>query len=121
MKEAILQVIKEKKSVLKNAIDPRADGLQKTMNCARWIVQEFQSLHCAGIARIFQRAVDDADSWIQTMAVRGQLPSESSEPIKAKEAAVIHNILIKYASIDDPAMRKIILGKMMATIEENES
>jgi hypothetical protein len=89
------------------------------MNCARWLVREFETLDCASIARIFQRAVDDADSWIQTMALRGKLPSESEAPIRAKEAEVIHNILIKYASIDDPGMRRDILGKMMSSLEES--
>lgn len=99
----------------------RADGLNKTMNCARWIVREFEALQCSSIARIFQRAVDDADSWIQTMAMRGRLPKEADEPIRAKEAAVIHNLLIKYASIDDPAMRKDVLSKMMATIDDKSN
>ncbi len=104
-----------------NAKEQRADALTKTMNCARWIVQEFEALQCASIARIFQRAVDDADSWIQTMALRGRLPRESEEPIRAKEAAVIHNILIRYASIEDPVVRKDILGKMMASIDETRN
>jgi hypothetical protein len=103
-----------------NAKDQRADALAKTMDCARWIVQEFETLQCASIARIFQRAVDDADSWIQTMALRGKLPRESEEPIRAKEAAVIHNILIRYASIEDPVIRRDVLGKMMASIGDND-
>lgn len=116
-----LRLTKGKKSVLNSARNERADGLNKTMSCARWIVREFEELQCDSIARIFQRAVDDADSWIQTMALRGRLPDACEEPIRAKEAAVIHNILIKYASIDDPIMRQDILGKMMASIEEKSN
>lgn len=101
------------------AKEQRADGLNKAMNCARWLVREFESLQCDSIARIFQRAVDDADSWIQTMALRGKLPNECEEPIRAKEAAVIHNILVKYASIGDPTMRQDILGRMMSSLEES--
>lgn len=99
--------------------DNQAEELENTMLCARWLVHQFEELHCESIAKIFQKAVNDADSWIQTMVVQGNLPEEYAEPIKAKEAALIHNLLIKYASIDDPDLRKNVLDKMITFTNKN--
>src|SRR5688572_26978636 len=96
----------------------RAKSLINTMGCARWIVGQFEELGCDSIARVFQRAVDDADAWIQTKALNGHLPKEAAEPIKSKEAIMIHNLLIKYASISDPERRKQILDDMLESVHE---
>lgn len=97
----------------------RAEELSQTINCARWLVKQFEELDCTSIAKIFQRAVDDADAWIQTMAVGGRLPKEIAEPIRAREASLIHNMLVKYASIDDPLARKDILNEMLSSVEKD--
>lgn len=96
----------------------RAESLINTMSCARWLVGQFEELGCGSIARVFQRAVDDADAWIQTKALNGQLPKEVAEPIKSKEAVMIHNLLIKYASISDPEKREQILDDMLESIKD---
>lgn len=102
----------------KKAKDQRAEGLVNTMSCARWLVQQFEVLDCASIARIFQKAVDDADSWIQTMAMGGALPKESADPIRAREAELIHNMLVKYASINDPSTRNALLSNMISSLDD---
>lgn len=103
----------------KKKSNARAEGLINTMNCARWLVQQFEELDCASIARIFQKAVDDADSWIQTTAVGGRLPKECIDPIRAREASQIHHMLVKYASIDSPQTRQLILQSMLDAIDDN--
>ena len=110
---------KKERKMLTKLKDNQAEELENTMLCARWLVLQFEDLHCGSIAKIFQRAVNDADAWIQTMVIQGKLPEEYAEPIKAKEAALIHNLLIKYASIDDPDLRKSVLDKMMSSTNKN--
>lgn len=95
----------------------RAEELANTINCARWLVKQFEDLDCPSIAKIFQRAVDDADTWIQTKALGGQLPKETATPIRAREANLIHSMLVKYASIDDPIARRDILQDMLSSVE----
>jgi len=107
--------------VLAQVDHSQAEELENTMLCARWLVGQFESLDQESIARIFQKAVEDAEAWIHTMVARGQLPREYGEPIKAREAAAIHNILIRYASIDDPDVRKNILAKMIASTNKGHS
>lgn len=101
------------------ANNTRAESLINTMSCARWLVGQFEELGCDSIARVFQKAVDDADAWIQTKAVNGQLPKEAAEPIKSKEVLLIHNMLVKYASIPDPKQREQILDDMLQTVSED--
>lgn len=90
------------------------ESLDNTMLCAKWIISQFQAIHCDSIARIFQKALDDAYSWIQTMAANDDLPHKCADPIHLNEAQIIHNILVRYASINNPEVRKTILSKMMS-------
>lgn len=89
------------------------EELENTLLCARWIVHQFENLKFESIARLFQRAIDDAEAWIGTMVQNGELPENCIESIKAEEAKIIHNILIKYASIDNSQLRKEILDEML--------
>ncbi|NCC21907.1 MAG: hypothetical protein EOM26_05515 [Alphaproteobacteria bacterium] len=90
-----------------------AEELENIMLCARWLVHQFENINCHSLAVIFQKAINDAEAWIQTMVRHGTIPPEFSEPIKAREAELIHGILVKYASIDDPEMRREALDKML--------
>lgn len=89
----------------------RAEALINTMSCARWLVGQFEQIGCGTLAGFFQHAVDDADAWIQTKAVDGELPREAASPIKAREAMMLHNLLVKYSSFD-PEVRERFLAEM---------
>ena len=97
------------------------EALENTMNCARWLVHEFENINCDGIAIIFDRAVSDAETWVQTMVENGALPEGCSNSIQAHEVAEIHSILVRYASIDDPNVRKKILERMSSSTTNNSS
>jgi|GEM_PF-5752637 len=96
----------------------QTDELDKTMLCARWLVHQFEAIECESIAKIFQKAVNDADAWIHNMVIKGDLPKECFEPIKAEEISLLHNILVRYASINNPDLRREILDQMMENTEE---
>ncbi len=99
-------------TIQKKSFNSDIEELENTMLCARWLVHQFEDLHFESIARLFQRAIDDAEAWIETMVRNGEMPEKATEPIKAEEAKAIHNILIKYASIDDAGIRQDILREM---------
>ena len=98
-----------------------SEELENTMLCARWLVHQFENLQFESIARLFQRAIDDAEAWIETMVQSGALPVDCLEPIKAEEAKAIHNILVKYASIDDAQMRQDILNEMLRITKQSHN
>lgn len=99
-----------KSSALKN--QGKTQDLENAMNCARWIVREFENINFPCIAMLFDRAVSDAETWIQTKVEDGALPEICAQSIQAQEAAKIHTILVRYASIDNPAIREKILERM---------
>lgn len=99
----------------------QAEALENTMNCARWLVREFENINCDGIAVIFDRAISDAETWVQTMVEKRALPEGCSDSIRAHEAAEIHNILIRYASIDNPDIRKKVLERMSSSTTINSN
>lgn len=90
-----------------------AAQIENVMLCARWLVHQFENINCGSVARLFQKAIDDAEAWVQTKILNGEISEQYGEPIKSREAKIIHNILIKYASIEDPEMRDAILGEMI--------
>lgn len=54
------------------------------------------------------------------MALGGSLPEEMAQPIKVREATIIHNLLVKYASIEDPDLRSRVLSDMMGSLDRKE-
>ena len=98
----------------------RAEALINTMGCARWLVGQFEEIDCGTLAKFFQRAVDDADAWIQTKAVDGQLPKETAAPIKAREVLMLHNLLVKYSSFS-PDIRERFLSEMNKGLDKKDT
>ncbi len=106
-----------KTSILKNK--EKTQDLENAMNCARWLVREFENINFSCIAMLFDRAVSDAETWIQTMVEDGALPEGCAQSIQAQEAAKIHTILVRYASIDNPVIREKILERMSESTAVN--
>lgn len=90
----------------------KLDELDKTMLCAKWIVTQFEKNGYSSISRIFQIAVNDAEAWIHAMVTEGKISKDSFEPIKAEEVKLLHNILVRYASISNPDHRNKVLESM---------
>jgi len=95
----------------------KADDLENTIICAHWLIEEFEKINLHSVAQIFQRALDDTLSWLNTMSPQDGYFQKYSEDVKTREAQLIRDILIKYASIQNPHKRKKALQKMQLAIQ----
>ena len=93
---------------------------EQLLLCAHWIVGQFEDMHLYSIAKIFQLAVEDAESWVHTMAANDGLMQEYDDVIKLTEAQAIRGLLVKYANIQDPEKRKEVLEKMNSVTQTIE-
>lgn len=93
------------------------DDLNNIMTCARWLVREFEKIHCPSLANLFQKAVDDAESWILHMKDYGHLSTPPSEAAMQKEAELIRDLLMRYANIKDPEIRTSFIQGMLSSLE----
>ncbi|MCB9990721.1 MAG: hypothetical protein H6867_05005 [Rhodospirillales bacterium] len=96
------------------------ESLDHILLCAKWIVGQFESIHCQSIANIFQKAIDDANAWIHNMVANENLPDQCEKSIHQREAEMIHSILVRYASIGNPEIKQNFLKKMALAIEEQD-
>lgn len=92
--------------------------LENIMLCAKWLIVQFENLDLLGLARLFQNAVSDAEAWIENMIYKEEFSSDFLDPVKDQESKAIYNILVKYASIGDPEIRKRILSEMSNATEK---
>lgn len=83
-------------------------GLDGVIVCAKWLVSELERLGCQSLANIFDKAVEDAESWIENMGEQQDV-SDCKEAIEAREAYQILTLLKKYAAIQDPEKRQALL------------
>lgn len=88
--------------------------LDNLILCAKWLVVQFENINCKSLAAIFQKSINDSEAWIENMVEQSLLPQKNLELIKLGEAESIRKILIKYASINDPDIRKDILDRMVS-------
>ncbi len=86
--------------------------LENTLVCASWLVEEFEKMGLHSIAKIFQGALDDSIAWLNTMPRQNSQAQKYRATAKIREAQVIRDILVKYATIQDPIKRKKVLEKM---------
>ncbi len=95
------------------------EELQNTLLCAHWLVHQFENLELQSIANLFQQALNDTESWLETMSNTGIIDYQCLETVKEREAKAIHNILIKYASIENKEIREGILGEMLRITKQS--
>ncbi len=90
----------------------RNSDLENTLVCAHWLIEEFEKMGLLSIAKIFQGALDDSIAWLNTMPPQNNQAKKYRATAKIREAQVIRDILVKYATIQDPIKRKKVLDKM---------
>jgi uncharacterized protein YutE (UPF0331/DUF86 family) len=95
------------------------EEIQNILMCAKWLVHQFENMNMQSVANIFQQALNEAEIWVETMAQNGRIEYEHIEQVKEQEAKAIHNILVKYASIEDKDIRDGILNEMLRMTKES--
>lgn len=86
--------------------------VEKVMVCAKWIIYQFEELSCLTLARVFQKAFDDAEAWIENIPQSKDHQGASEPRPFLLDAEVIRKLLIRYASIRDINTRHDILKGM---------
>ncbi len=95
------------------------EEVRNTLVCAKWLVHQFENMNMHSVASLFQQALSDAEIWIENMTDQDGLEHKFVEEVKEQEAKAIHNILVKYASIDDKDIREGILSEMLRITKQS--
>lgn len=97
------------------------EQIENTLLCAKWLVKQFEDLKLITVARLFQNAIDDSEAWIHTMISQEKWSKQHADKIREQEAKSIHNILIKYASINDVQIREELLNEMLRITNKKQN
>ena len=101
-------------------IDYDHEELHNILTCIRWLIQQLEEMHYESIAVVFQKAVEDTESWIHTMLESGLTLTEKNEKLFLNEALIIRKLLVRYSSIQDPEIRKSILENMARLTQKSK-
>lgn len=93
-----------------------SQDLNNIFLCAEWLVGQLRIIDQELVARIFQKAIDDAYSWIRSEG-EVDLSILGRDFIKEQEVEAIHRILRRYAAIDNSRIRGLMLGEMEQIFE----